>query len=93
MYVRIVEGLGQVLMPGGSFAGTLGDGPTFPPEIQKFLERVKKRPQDYEAVLLISAFHLEPFSSVQLQKVMVASLENDAKDLFEEAKAIQEKVI
>lgn len=93
MYVRIAEGFGQALMPRGSFAGTLGDDPTFPSEIQKFLERVKKRPQDYEVVLLISAFHLEPFSSVQLQKVMVASFENDAKDTIEEAKAIQGRVI
>ena len=93
MYVRIAGGFGQAPMLRGTFAGTLGDGPTFPPEIQKFLERVRKRPQDYEAVLLISAFHLEPFSSVQLQKVMAASFENDGKDTIEEAKAIQGRVI
>ena len=93
MYVRLAEGFEQALMPCGSFAGTLGDDPTFPLEIQKFLERVKKRPLDYEAVLLISAFHVEPFSSVQLQKVLAASFENDAKDPLEEAKAIQEKVL
>ena len=93
MYVRIAEGFGQALMPRTFFAGTLGDDPAFPPEIQKFLERVKKRPQDYEAVLLISAFHVEPFSSVQLQKVLAASFENDAKDPLEEAKAIQEKAL
>lgn len=93
MYIRTTERLRQVPLLDSSFAGTLGDDPTFPPEIQKFLERVKKRPQDYEAVLLISAFHVEPFSSIQLQKVLAASFENDAKDPLEEAKAIQEKVL
>lgn len=93
MYIRTTERLRQVPLLDSSFAGTLGDDPTFPPEIQKFLERVKKRPQDYDAVLLISAFHVEPFSSIQLQKVLAASFENDAKDPLEEAKAIQEKVL
>src|SRR4029077_10274162 len=92
MYVRTTEGLGQVPMRYGFFAGTLGEPPV-PPKIQNFLDRVKSSPQDYEAVLLISAFHVEPFSSDQLGKVLAASLENDAKDPFEEAKAIQGKVL
>ena len=92
MYVRTTEGLGQVPMRYGSFAGTLGD-PTLPPKIQNFLDRVKRNPQDYEAVLLISVFHEEPFASDQLRKLMVASLENNAKDPFEEAKAIQARVL
>jgi hypothetical protein len=92
MYVRTTEGLGQVPTRYGFFAGTLGE-PSVPPKIQNFLDRVKSSPQDYEAVLLISAFHVEPFSSDQLGKVLAASLENDAKDPFEEAKAIQGKVL
>ena len=92
MYLRTTEGLGQVPMRYGSFAGTLGE-PALLPKIQNFLDRVKRSPQDYEAVLLISAFHVEPFSSDQLGKVLAASLENDAKDPLEEAKAIQEKVL
>ena len=55
--------------------------------------RVKKNPEDYEAVLLTATFHVEPFPSDQLRKVLVASMDNDAKDPIEEAKAIQEKVL
>ncbi len=92
MYVRTTEGLGQVPTDCGSVAGTLGE-PPLPPEIQNFLDRVKRSPQDYEAVLLIVAFHEEPWVSDQLTKVFLASFENDAKDPFEEAKAIQGKVL
>ena len=92
MYVTTREGLGPAPMRYGSFAGTLGD-PPLPLEIQNFLDRVKKIPQDYEAVLLISIFYEDPFSSDQLIKVLAASFENDAKDTIEEAKAIQEKVL
>ncbi len=76
----------------GPFAGTLGE-PPLPPKIQSFLDRVKKGPQDYEAVLLIGAFHVEPWLSDQLTKVFLASAENDATDPIEEAKAIQRKVL
>jgi hypothetical protein len=92
MYIRTREVLGQVPTFYLSFAGTLGE-PPLPPKIQNFLDRVKRNPQDYEALLLTVTFHVEPFPSDQLRKVLVASLENDAKDPFEEAKAIQEKVL
>lgn len=88
MYLRTAEGLGQVPMRYNPFAGTLGE-PPLPPEIQKFLARVKGNPQNYEAVLLIIHFHEEPFISDQLRRVFSASFENDAKDPLEEAKAIQ----
>jgi hypothetical protein len=42
---------------------------------------------------LTVTFHVEPFASDQLRKALAASMENDAKDPFEEAKAIQEKVL
>lgn len=59
MYVRTTEGLGQVPMEYGSVAGTLGE-PPLPLTVQNFLDRVKRSPQDYEAVILISLFHPEP---------------------------------
>lgn len=91
MYLRTSEGLGQVLMRYGPFAGTLGE-PPLPPTVQNFLARVKRNPQDYESLLLIITFHEEPFISDQLRRAFLASFENDAKDPLEEAKAIQEKV-
>ena len=92
MYIRTTERLRQVPLLDGSFAGTLGD-PPLPHKIQNFLDRVKKSPQNYESVLLISAFHLKPFVSDHLVKVLAASFANDAKDPIEEAKAIQKKVL
>lgn len=92
MYLTTREGLEQAPMLYGSLAGTLGE-PPLPPKIQSFLDRVKKSPQDYEAVLLIGAFHVEPWLSDQLTKVFLASAENDATDPIEEAKAIQGKVL
>lgn len=91
MYLRTAEGLGQVPMRYGPLGGTLGE-PPLPPMIQKFLARVKKNPQNYEALLLIITFHEEPFISDQLRRAFLASFENDEKDPLEEAKAIQEKV-
>lgn len=91
MYMRTAEGLAQVTMRYGHFAGTLGDHP-LPSVIQKFLARVKGNPQNYEAVLLIIKFHGEPFISDQLRRVFTASFENDAQDPLEEAKAIQVEV-
>jgi type VI protein secretion system component VasK len=91
MYLRTSEGLGQVSMRYNPFAGTLGE-PPLPPTVQKFLARVKKNPQDHEAVLLIISFHEEPFISDQFRKAFLATFENDAKDPLEEAKAIQGKV-
>ena len=91
MYLRTSEGLGQVSMRYNPFAGTLGE-PPLPPTVQKFLARVKKNPQDHEAVLLIISFHEEPFISDQFRKAFLATFENDAKDPLEEAKTIQGKV-
>jgi hypothetical protein len=92
MYLWTRDGLAQAPTLYGPLAGTLGE-PPLPPKIQNFLDRVKKNPQDYEAVLLTATFHVEPFPSDQLRKVLVASMDNDAKDPIEEAKAIQEKVL
>jgi hypothetical protein len=92
MYLWTRDGLAQVPTLYGPLTGTLGE-PPLQPKIQNFLDRVKKNPQDYEAVLLTATFHVEPFPSDQLRKVLVASMENDAKDPIEEAKAIQEKVL
>ena len=91
MYLRTSEGLGQVPMRYGPSAGVLGERP-LPPKIQNYLARVKRNPQDHEAVLLIISFHEEPFISDQLRKAFLASFENDAKDPLEEAKGIQEEV-
>jgi len=44
MYLRTSEGVGQVPMRYGAFAGTLGE-PPLPPTIQKFLARVKESPE------------------------------------------------
>jgi hypothetical protein len=49
---------GQEPMPYGSFAGTLGTN-SHPAEIQKLLDEVRKRPQDYKALLLTIIF--DPF--------------------------------
>ena len=91
MYLRTSESLGQVPTLYGPFAGTLGE-PQLPPTVQKFLARVKRNPQDHEAVLLVISFHEEPFISDQLRKAFLTSFENDAKDPLEEAKTIQGKV-
>ena len=92
MYLWTRDGLAQIPTLYGPLAGTLGE-PPLPPKIQNFLDRVKRNPQDYEALLLTVTFHVEPFLSDQLRKVLVASLENNAKDPFEEGKAIQAKVV
>ena len=92
MYLWTRDGLAQIPTLYGPLAGTLGE-PPLPPKIQNFLDRVKKNPQDYEALLLTVTFHVEPFPSDQLRKVLVASMDNNAKDPIEEAKAIQERVL
>ena len=91
MYLRTIEGLGQVPMRYGSFAGTLGE-PPLPPEIQNFLDRVKRSPQDYEALLLTATFHVEPWSSDQLSKPLNLTSVY-APDPFEGLRAIQGKVL
>lgn len=91
MYLRTSEGLGQVPMRYGPFAGTLGETP-LPPKIQKFLARVKKNPQNYEALLLTITFHEEPWSSDHLIGLLGETFTEET-DPFEAAKAIQGKVI
>ena len=94
MYIRTTERLRQVPqvpLLDGFFAGTLGE-PPLPPKIQNFLDRVKRSPQDYEAVLLISAFHVDPWSSDHLMR-LIGETFTEGTDPFEAAKAIQEKVL
>jgi hypothetical protein len=62
MYVSTYGGRRQVPMLHGSFAGTLGESP-FPPEIQEFLNEVRKRPQDFKKLLLTVTFHPDPMLS------------------------------
>jgi hypothetical protein len=49
---------GQEPMPYSSFAGNLGSN-SHPAEIQRLLDEVRKRPQDYKALLLTIIF--DPF--------------------------------
>ncbi len=74
MYVRTLEGLGALSTQYGFFAGTFGEPPP-PPEIQRFLDRVKRNPQDYEAVLLVCTIHVEPWRSDLLKKLLVIAVE------------------
>ena len=90
MYLWTREGLGRVPISYGYFAGTLGE-PPLPPEIQQFLDRVKKNPQDYEAVLLISILHIQPFTSDPLAKLLGVTF--SATNSFDEAQALQEKAV
>jgi hypothetical protein len=90
MYLWTREGLEQVPTPYGSFAETLGE-PPLPPEIQQFLDRVKKNPPDYEAVLLTATLHVEPWRSDVLTK-MLGAAHSGAKS-FDEAQVILEKIL
>jgi hypothetical protein len=89
MYVR-TDGLGRVQTLSGSFAGTLGE-PPLPPKIQNFLNRVKGNPQDYEALLLVSTFHVEPWVSDQLYRIIGDTYAGT--DSLDEGKARQDQVI
>ena len=91
MYLRTAEESGKVPMRYGPLAGTLGDSP-LPPKIQKFLDRVKRSPQDYEALLLTVTFHEEPWSSDQLMR-WIGETFTEGTDPFEAAKATQGKVL
>lgn len=91
MYLRTSEGLRQVRMRYGPFAGTLGD-PPLSPKIQNFLARVKSNPQNFEALLLTITFHEEPWSSDHLMR-LIGETVTEAADPLQAAKAIQEKVI
>lgn len=90
MYLRIHEGLTQAPMPYGPLAGTLGDSP-LPREIQDFLERVKKNPRDYEAVLLTATLHMEPWRS-DLLITQITSVYS-AADSIDEAQPMLEKIL
>lgn len=91
MYLRTTEGLWQIPTRYGPIAGTLGE-PPLPSKIQKFLARVKKNPQDYEALLLTITFHEEPWSSDQLMR-WIGETFTEGTDPFEAAKVIQGKVL
>ena len=85
MYLRTAEGLEQIENQYGHLSGTLGE-PPLPPTIQKFLTRIKKNPQNYEALLLTVTFHEEPWSSDQLMK-WIGETFTEGTDPFETAKA------
>lgn len=68
MYMTTSEGLRQgpqIPVASASLPGTLGDTPkiALPPEIRKFLEQVRKRPQDHKKLLLTVTFHPKPIES------------------------------
>jgi hypothetical protein len=63
MYIRTGEGLGQALMLSGSLAGTLAASP-LTPELQEFLNQVRKRPQNVKKLLLTVTLHPKPEDSV-----------------------------
>lgn len=67
MYVSTYGRLAQVPTPYSSFAGTLGASP-FPPEIQEFLNQVRKRRQDFKKLLLTVTFHPAPAVSMTFGK-------------------------
>ena len=90
MYVTTREGLGQAPMLYGSYAGTLGE-PPLPPKVQSFLDRVKRSPQDYEAVILISILHPEPGESELLGTALIDIGETVSSP--EEIKPMMEKVV
>jgi hypothetical protein len=77
-------------MPYNMLAGALGDTP-LPREIQDFLERVKKNPQDYEAVLLTATLHVEPWRSDTLTKLLGAT-HSEARS-WDEAQEILGKIL
>jgi hypothetical protein len=91
MYLWTRDELAQIPTLYGPLAGTLGE-PPLPPEIQRFLDRVKGSPHDYEALLLTSTFHVEPWSSDHLHR-LIGSTYSGSVTTIEEAKAIQERVI
>jgi hypothetical protein len=66
MYVSTYGKFGQIPTPYTSFAETLGE-PPLPPEIQEFLNQVRKSPQNYKKLLLTVTFHPRPmFSEVKI---------------------------
>ena len=91
MYLWARDALAQVPTLYGPLAGTLGE-PPLPPEIQQFLARVKKNPRDYEAVLLIAALHVEPWSTDHFRR-LIGSTYSGSVTTIEEAKAVQDRVI
>ena len=72
MYVSTYSGLGQATMLHGSFADTLGKA--LPPAGKKFMDEVRKRPQDFKKLLLTVTFHPNPLDSkivVQIKPAFV----------------------
>jgi hypothetical protein len=72
----------------GFLAGPLGE--PLPTEIQRFLDRVKRNPQDYEAVLLASTLHVEPWRSDLFKRLLVVAMESTDP---EKARTILEKTL
>ncbi len=79
MYVQTDEGLRSTPVSYGFFAGPLGE-PPLPSEVQQFLDRVKRTPQDYEAVLLACTLHVDPWRSDLLKKLLVMAVEATGLD-------------
>jgi len=73
------------------------EGPPLPPEIQRFLDRVKRSPHDYEAVLLISILSDRPWYSDHLMGLWPltysATRTKDPAESNKKALAMQEKVL
>lgn len=54
----LIERLGQLPVRDGIFSGTLGDSATdFKAQLNKFLDKVRARPQDYKDLLLSARLH------------------------------------
>ncbi len=92
MYLTTKEGLERGPLLYGSFAGTLGE-PPLPPKIQSFLDRVKRSPQDYEALLLMSVFHVEPWISDQLFRMIGDTFVDTDSKPFDDAEARRDRVV
>src|SRR5438094_5531015 len=70
-------------------------GPPLPPEIQRFLDRVKRSPHDYEAVLLSSILDDRPWYSDHLigLRPLIYRATEGATDSHDKALAMEKKVI
>ena len=77
MYINNIETPIRI-QPIDNSLGSLGE-PDLPHEIQQFLARVRKSPKEYEAILLTSIFHIDPWSNDQFRCLWVP-LEDDLTD-------------
>jgi hypothetical protein len=66
-------GSGQVPMLHDSFAGALGASP-LPAEIQQFLHRVRKRPQDFKQLLLTVILHPDPANTLTVKPALIDTI-------------------